>query len=64
VEEVRVIKVGSAQGEGSYKFWPVKVYAKGTCTLLFGDRRRFEGEAEYHISKDPYGKWIAEPMEL
>lgn len=59
VEEVRVIKVGSVQGKGSYKYWPVKVYAKGTCSVMFGGRRRFKGEAEFHIRKDPYGKWVA-----
>lgn len=62
VEEVRVIKIGSAQRDGSLKYWPVKVYAKGTCDIIFFDtRQRFEGEAEFFIYKDPYGNWVATP---
>lgn len=56
VEEVRVIEIGNQQGEGSYKYWPVRIYAKGTCIKMFGGRERFEGQAEYRIFEDEYGK--------
>lgn len=61
VEEVRVIQIGKAQGEGDRKYWPVKIYARGTCTKMFGSREPFEGETEYFMRKDPYGKWTAQP---
>ncbi|MBU0579916.1 MAG: hypothetical protein KKA19_01965 [Candidatus Margulisbacteria bacterium] len=61
VEEVRIIEVGKKQGEGSYKYWPVKIYAKGTCLKMFGGRERFEGQAEYRIFEDEYGNLKARP---
>ena len=64
VEEVRIIKVGKPQKEGSYKYWPVKVHAKGTCSVMFGGNRSFGGETEYYVMKDPYGKWVARPAGL
>jgi hypothetical protein len=59
IERVAVVQIGKAQDQGSNKYWPVKIYAKGSCTVLFGGRRGFEGETEYNVSKDPYGKWVA-----
>ncbi|MGB2698328.1 MAG: hypothetical protein WBD28_10785 [Candidatus Zixiibacteriota bacterium] len=61
IEGLWVVKIGKAQGQGSDKYWPVKVYAKGSCKVLFGGRRPFAGETEYNVRKDPYGKWVAEP---
>lgn len=64
VKEIRVIKVGRVQGEGSNKYWPVKIHAKGTCTVMFGGRQGFEGKTEYIIKMDPYGEWVARPSGL
>ena len=60
VEEVKVIKVGQAQGKGSHKYWPVIIYARGTCVKMFGGRQPFEGQAEYYIRKNAYGEWVAQ----
>lgn len=40
------------------KYWPFKVFVKGTYTW-FGENRRFEGITEVKFSKDDYGNWIA-----
>ena len=61
IEELKIIQVGSKQNSGSNEYWPVKIYAKGTCIKMFGGRRSFEGETEYYVVKDPYGKWVARP---
>lgn len=59
VKEVKVIEIGNVQGEGTNQYWPVKIYAKGTCKVMFGGRKSFEGETEYYIKIDAYGNWIA-----
>ncbi len=61
VEEIRVIDIGKVQERGSKDYWPVRIYAKGTCTKMFGGRELFEGEAEYIITKDDYGVLKANP---
>ena len=61
VLEVKVIKIGRAQGSGENKYWPVIIYARGTCVKMFGGRQPFEGQAEYYVRKNAYGEWVAEP---
>jgi len=61
IEVLKIIQVGSKQNSGSNEYWPVKIYAKGTCIKMFGGRRSFEGETEYYVMEDPYGKWVARP---
>ncbi len=64
VEEVRVIQIGKAQGSGANRRWPVKIYAQGTCAVMFGGRKAFAGETEYLLSRDTEGKWVADPAGL
>ena len=69
IESVTVIQVGSAQGEGSSKWWPVKVRVKGTAQQMFSDTlgrgpTQFDKEAEFLLKKDPYGKWVAQAPSL
>ena len=59
IYEVKVIQIGNAQGEGTNKYWPVKIYAKGTCNVMFGGRKNFEGQTEYFIKLDAYDNWVA-----
>jgi hypothetical protein len=33
---------------------------KGVCTLVLTNDRPFGGVAEFYLSQDPYGKWVAE----
>lgn len=61
VEEIRVIEIGKLQERGSKDYWPVRIYAKGSCTKMFGGREPFEGEVEYIITKDDYGVLKANP---
>lgn len=61
VEEIRVIEIGKAQERGSKDYWPVRIYAKGTCTKMFGGRESFEGETEYIITKNDFEELIASP---
>lgn len=64
IDELKIIQIGKAQGEGSSKYWFVKIYVKGTCNVMFGGRKRFEGETEYRIRKDSYDNWVASPSRL
>jgi len=64
IGEIKVIQVGNVFGEGNNKYWPVKVYVKGNCTVMFGGRKNFEGEAEYNLRMDAYENWQAEPKGL
>jgi len=61
VETVRVIKVGKPQGSDESRYWPIRVYAKGVCTVTFGGQQPFEGETEFNLTKNPYGEWVASP---
>ena len=61
IEEVKVIQIGNTQGEGTNTYWPVKIYAKGSCDVMFGGRKVFEGEAEYLLKLDAYDNWQAHP---
>ena len=64
VAEVKVLAVGKAQGEGDSRYWPVKVFASGTCVKMFGGREPFQGEAEFLIRENAYGEWVASPKGL
>lgn len=60
VEELKILEVGSK--EKSFRgqdMWSVKVYARGTCDKAFIGRSGFNGEVEYKVGKDSYGKWVA-----
>lgn len=61
IDKVKVIQIGSAQGEGTHTYWPVKIYAKGSCDLMFGGRKDFAGETEYILRLDAYDNWQASP---
>ena len=66
IEEVKIIKIGKSQKIDSRKYWPVKIHAKGSFPLpgifgMNGEQHNFEGETEYNVWKDPYGKWVAGP---
>ncbi len=59
VEEIKVIEVGKAYGEGLEKRWSVIIYARGSCEITFGGRQRFEGRAKYVVGKNLYEEWVA-----
>lgn len=59
VTEVRVIEVGSAQGEGTNRYWPVKVYASGSCDIPLLGRSPFQGETVFNVYKNSFDKWKA-----
>ena len=58
--ELRINAKGKPQVERNVTYWPVKMFAKGNCVVLFGDKKSFEGEIEYFVYQDPYGEWKAE----
>jgi len=60
ISELRINAKGKPQIERNTTYWPVKMFAKGTCVVLFGDKKSFEGEIEYFVYQDPYGEWKAE----
>ena len=60
ISELRISAKGKPQVERNETYWPVKIFAKGTCVVLFGDKKSFEGEIEYFVYQDPYGEWKAE----
>ncbi len=62
VEEVRVLQVSRALGEGDQKYWIVKIYARGICRVMFGGRKSFEGEARYRVYKNEFDEWKAVPL--
>ena len=62
VEEIRVLQVSKALGEGDNKYWQVKIYARGICRVMFGGRKSFEGEARYRVYKDEFETWQAVPL--
>jgi hypothetical protein len=61
IDEIKVLEIGKVIERGSKNYWPVKIYARGTCTKMFGGRQHFEGETEYYITKNDYGELIATP---
>jgi hypothetical protein len=60
ISDLRINAKGKPQVERNVTYWPVKMFAKGTCVVLFGDKKSFEGEIEYFVFQDPYGEWKAE----
>ncbi|MDD4051001.1 MAG: hypothetical protein PHR28_03740 [candidate division Zixibacteria bacterium] len=60
IAELRINAQGKPQAERNTTYWPVKIFSKGSCEVLFGGRKSFEGEIEYFVYQDPYGEWKAE----
>lgn len=68
VEKLKVIQVGTLQTEPLLKtqYWPVKVHIAGSYNVRVPYQppkaKTFDSDAEYSVSKDPYGKWGASPI--
>ena len=68
IDHIRVVKTGSKQkGLFGEEYWPVMVHVKGSCTTAIGgvslERRHFDKEVKFLLTKDDFGKYQAQsPM--
>lgn len=60
VDDLQILDIGKVQQNGEREYWPVKIYAEGSCSVPFKNRTPFKGETTYKVYQDDFGEWRAD----
>ena len=66
VKSLSIVKRGDKREYWDEIYWPIIFYTEGECTPtrmgVSDEPVEFSGEVEFHLHKNPYGDWVANPV--